>query len=541
VYIEIRKGGLAELVKSSEAIGTFAKLLSSESLKTSSMDLAGFVMANLGTLAGARVAVAGYNMGSLVLIETASAADAEQLQAGVSTLLGRSRKSTASQVQPFLVGRVVLVGPQDFATRLSQISGAVSLADDQEFAKARARFEQDQFFAYIDLGSMTRSLPGQDQSPAYTMGAMTALNSMPSAIAIGGSIAGDAAVVRAAMVNGSRPQGGLLPNLFASLASAAQTGQPMGAAFANADADLFVDVLLDWDKLYEAIQAMFAMFVSSAGSGGNGNAGAPPVQSVDILGTLEASLGFSIKHDLIPKLGGELAFSMSGLSHTLSPKQAIAGVSKSGSPRFVLMNALKDPANFERLIGRLLNRLASASAQFARTPYRGVMVNASKNIAYAIVNGFFVVGGSAAQIRRAIDAQGSGVSLASTEAFKSAFGSSQHAALQAYVSPALANELLENLARGAAKTNASPVFASAAQARMPIAIQLIPGADGMMIEARLPASLALLALASMAGEGSGRNAVTALPNGIGVSEPGPRVSGGSKTPRMTDDDLRRRP
>lgn len=539
VYVEIRNGGLTELVKSPAAIGPFAKLLSSGPVKTTSSDLAGLVMANLGSLANSRVAVATYSSGALVLIEPASAADAETLQASVATLLGRSRRSKPSgaEVEAVVLGRVVVVGTRDLTGKLSQMNGVVALGDDQEFVKARARFRRDQFFAYIDIGAMSRSFPGREQSPAYTMGAMAALSGLPSAIAIGGSIAGDAATVRAFVVNGTGQGAGILPSLFSSMASASQTGHAVASTFASADTDLFVDVMLDWDKLYDAIQSMLAMLVSSFGSNGN----APPAQSGDLLGMLETSLGFSIKHDLIPTLGSELAFSLSGLSHALSPKQAIAGTAKAASTRFMLAVALKDPVNFEKLIVRLFNRSTSAAAQFARIPYRGVMVSANKSMAYAIVNGFFVIGGSAVQIRRAIDAQATGVSLASTETFRSAFGGSQQAALQAYLSPALANELLESFSKEAANANVIPVMASAAQARMPIAIQLIHGADGMMVEARMPANLALMALASIAGEGSSRPAVTSLPAGVGVSEPGPRVSGGSRTPRMTDDDLRRRP
>jgi hypothetical protein len=301
-------------------------------------------------------------------------------------------------------------------------------------------------------------------------------------------------------------------------------------------------VMLDWDKLYDAIQSMLAMFVSSFGYGGNADAGAlaPPAQTADLMGMLEASLGFSIKHDLIPTLGGELAFTLSGM-RSLRPKQAAEGVARAASPRFMFMVALKDPAAFEKLIVRLLTRSRTSTAQFTRAPYRGVVVNASKSFAWAIVNGFFVAGGSGAQIRRAIDAQATGVSLASSEAFKSAFGSGQQAALQAYVAPVLVNELFESLSKNAAKSNALLISQSEAQARMPIVIQLIPDAGGMMIEARLPANLALLALASMSGGGSPRSRITSLPPGVGISEPGPRVSGSPRTPRMTDDDLRRRP
>ena len=200
------------------------------------------------------------------------------------------------------------------------MTAALSVAGDQEFEKARVRFEQEQFFAYIDLGSMSRSFP----QAAMTPGAMAALNNMPSALALGGSIAGEAAIVRALMVNGAGQRAGLFPSVFSSLASAAQAGQPMAASFASADADLFVDVMLDWDRLYDAIQSMLAMFVSSFGYSGDTNAGAlpPPAQTTDLLGMLETSLGFSIKHDLIPTLGGEVAFSMAGM-RSLGPKRRL--------------------------------------------------------------------------------------------------------------------------------------------------------------------------------------------------------------------------
>ena len=545
MYLEIRSGGLIELVKSQASIAPFAKLLSSGSVKTTPAELAGLVMANLSAFTNARVGVAGYGSGALLLIEPSNAAEAETLQAAVATLLGRSRKSKPSgaEAEAILLGRVIVIGPRDFTGKLSQMNGAVSLADDQEFARARGRFEADQFFAYIDLGAMTRSFAGPDasQSPAYTMGAMAALNGMPSAVAIGASIAGDAATVRAFMVNGSGQRIGLLPSLFSAMASASQPGQPGASGFVGPDADLFVDVMLDWDKVYGAIQSMLAMFAGSLGNAGNANGGAPPVQSGDILGMLESSLGFSIKHDLIPTLGGELAFSLAGLSDTVTPKQAIAGAAKPGSSRFMLIVALKDPVGFEKLIVRLFNRTTTAAAQFARTPYRGVIVNSTKSMAYAIVNGFFVIGGSSTQVRRAIDAQATGVSLASSEAFKTAFAGSHQAALQAYVAPALTNVLFESLAKRGSSANAVAVTASAAQARLPITIQLIPGADGMVIEARLPANLALMAFASMAGDNAPRTATMGIPVDVGVSEPGPRVSGGSRTPRMTDDDMRRRP
>jgi hypothetical protein len=206
------------------------------------------------------------------------------------------------------------------------------------------------------------------------------------------------------------------------------------------------------------------------------------------------------------------------------------------------MIAVKDPDKFEKLLARLFNRMTSAAAQFTQTPYRGVTINANKDLAYAMVNGFFIAGGSAAQIHRAVDAQASDNSLASTDEFRSVFNSNQEASLRAYLSPAMSDQLFESLFKETGKSNGSiPLSATTPQARKPIGIQLIPDEDGLMIEARLPANLAILALASIATGTQATSAITSLPSGIGVSEPGPRVSGSSKTPKMTDDDVRRRP
>jgi hypothetical protein len=66
IYVEIRNGGLTELVKSPMA--PLAKLLSSGPVKATSSDLVSFVMANLSALSNARVALAGYGAGAVVLI-----------------------------------------------------------------------------------------------------------------------------------------------------------------------------------------------------------------------------------------------------------------------------------------------------------------------------------------------------------------------------------------------------------------------------------------------------------------------------------------
>ncbi|HVG19893.1 MAG TPA: hypothetical protein VNI02_12655, partial [Blastocatellia bacterium] len=455
-YFEVRSGGLSELARAANALGPVTKLLGSGPMKVSAPDFTNFVIGHIGPLAGARLALVSYGAnGAAALVEAANDSDAQQLKAGIAQLLGANRAanragSKSAELDVNVRNRMVVAGSRPIVDMLAEASDAAMLANDQEFLRARGRFSDDPFFAYVDFGSMPLGLPmgGDAASAAYTAGALAAFNSRPYAIAMGGSLQGDAITMRALILYNSSQNSGPFAGLFTSITSSARMGQPVAANFAATDSDLFVDMMIDWDKLYESIESVFSMIAGAQSNGGPRPGGA---QSADVFAMAEASLGFSIKNDLLPTLGNELAITLGGFDRFLLPAtrpvpngQTASRPTRPPMPRFMMMVALKDPAGFEGLISRLINKQGGASAQLARAPYRGAAISYNKDIAYTISRGFFIISGSVSDIRRALDAHATGSSLASTAEFRTAVGSSQQAMMRAYLSSGISNKIFES-------------------------------------------------------------------------------------------------
>jgi len=300
--------------------------------------------------------------------------------------------------------------------------------------------------------------------------------------------------------------------------------------------------------LLDAIQSMFGMFAGAvAGTNGAQSAGglqAGQAQNADFLAMAEASLGFSFKHDLIPTLGNELAITLSGFNTNSMPgasgSQATNGSMKKSSPRFMLMVAVRDEAKFEKLLVKLLSGPRGPAAHpFVRTAYRGATISSSKDFAYTITGGFLLAGGNIAEIRRAIDAHATGSALASTPEFRQAVGSSRQATLQAYISSRLTRDLFQSLSKEMARSDETTDarIEPASLTSSAIGFSMTGSDDGLMIEAHIPSSLAFLALGSMLNAKPAPYGISSSPG----SDSGSRRTNGRATPRLTDEDLRRRP
>ena len=524
-YFEVRNGGLAQLARMPGALAPIQKFLTTGVASPTSSDLAGFAMRNMSALSGARIAVVGYGAsGQALLIEAANSDDAERLKADAARLFA-AQDSAKTDLSVDVRDRVVMAGVRAAVNKVAGSNSTFTLVEDREFQKAQAHFSAEPFFAYLEMGAMPLPLPGTGdsaQSAAYTAGMLAAAGSMPYAVAVGGSFEAGTAKVRALLMFNKKQSGGL----FSSLMSAARLAQPQAPSFAAPNTDLLFDIMVDWEKLYEGIESLFAM-VAGAQPAGAAPQGA--LQGGDLLAMMESKLGFSIKNDLLPTLGGEVAIGIAGFDEIVSarPKQSRARV---GGPSFTVMVALKDPVKFEKYFNRLFDGMGGAAAQpFARAPYRGATISYNKNMAYAISGGFFIAGGSAAQIRRALDARAAGASLAHTPEFNQAMGAPRPVMMQVYVSSGAANSFLKTISTQAAKTNsgaAAPALASGSRAA--IGVTMVPDADGLMLEARVPIDLAVMALASMVSE-------KPAPYGINSSTGGTR-----RTPTLTDEDLRAR-
>ena len=548
-YFEIRNGGLAELARAGSAMTPVTKMLAAGPVKATTEDLMAFVISNLAALSNAKLALVGYGAsGTAALIEAANPADAEQLRAGVAVLLTKNRPAAktpkAGELGVSLQGRMVVAGERETVARILDSNGSFAVAEDQGFMKARDRFSSDPFFAYAELGSQSLPQGFGTGNAAYDAGVLAGLGASPYAVALGGSLQGDAMTVRALLLFSSKQSAGSMFGMLGSFTSATQMGQSVAANYAAPDADIFVDLTLDWDKLYDSIQSVFGMIASAQSNGGNQVNSA---QSADLLAMMEASLGFSIKNDLIPTLGNELAISISGFDSFMRSVKA-AATQRPTVPRFMLIVSLKDPARFEKLIARLVNQ--NGSQTLTRVTYRNAAISYSNNFAYAVTNKFFMIGGSAGDIRRALDAHALGTSLALTADYRAAIGPPRQTMLQAYISSNLSNKLYESVLAEAVKSNAAlKEFApKTAQMRSPIGLAMLPDSDGVMMEMRVPTSLTFMALAYLAtSKPTAFGPAYSEPAGLGIPNPtGPstrtRTMDGRRVPTLTNEDLRdRRP
>jgi hypothetical protein len=523
-YFEVRNGGLAQLARTPGALAPIQKFLTAGGAAPAGSDLAGFAMKNMSALSSARIAVVGYGAsGQALLIEAANADDAERLGADVARLFA-GQGSAKSDLSVDVRDRVVMAGVRAAVNKVGGSESTFTLVEDREFQKAQAHFSAEPFFAYLELGAMPIPWPttgDSAQNAAYTAGMLAAASGMPYAMAVGGSFEADAAKVRALLLFNQKQSGGL----FSSLMSSARLAQPQAPGFAAPNTDLLIDLMIDWEKLYEGIESLFAM-VAGAQPAGNTQPGM--LQGGDILAMMESKLGFSIKNDLLPTLGGEVAIGLAGFDEIVSaqPKQSRRRV---GGPSFTVMIALKDPLKFEKYFNRLFSGMGGATAQpFARAPYRGATISYNRSMAYAISGGFFIAGGSAAQIRRALDARAAGASLAQTPEYNQAMGGVRPVMMQVYVSSGAAKSFFKAISTQAAKVNPGAGSALASGSRSAIGVTIVPDKDGLMLDARVPVELAVMALASVISE---------KPAPYGINSQTGRAR---RTPTLTDEDLKAR-
>lgn len=540
-YLEVRSSGLGQLSQSPDALAAFSKAFAPDSKPINASEMTGFVVRNLNLLSNAKLAVAGYGAnGAAVIIELNSPDDIEKLKADLSRLMNANTSSQKTESTTEIIvaarGRVVLAGARSVVENLVASDAALTLDEDREYLKARAQFAGDPFFAYMDTGSFPIPLPENSkeaQSQAYMASLIAGLSQMPYAMALGGSMNSADATVRALIISGQKK--GKSSGFITSLFSATHEGQPIAPAFASADTDVFVDVMVDWDKLYEGLQSVFDMFASSVASIGSDEIEQMPkgVSGSELLAGLDAMFGFSIRYDLLPTLGNELAIATSGPDGFLTPRQP--GVRNTSNQRgassptsFLLMIAVRNPVKFEGYLRKLLSGPNKSPVNLAQMPYRGTIIKYRNGFAYAIAGGFFIAGGNTMAIRRALDARATGVSLATNADFRSAVGPSRPAMLQAYFSSKMVGRFNDAIvAKGEMKSAASSL-------RVPLGLVMTTNPDGTMMQMRMPSTMALATLTSMTTYNS------SVP-GINYSSGGVPANGKRRrSPMLTTEDLRYR-
>lgn len=530
-YVEIRSAGLAAMARSG-ALATLAKSFLGTSQK-GALNIRPETLASLPALANTTIGLAGYRSGRLMaFFETASESDAAQLKGVLEPV-----KSAV-----WLRGRTVCASLGTAGSAAENSEGGAVIGEDPEFSGAYQRFAGEQFFAFFSTGPLL-GLPANND-PAYTPAMMAGLASMPSAVAAAGSIEGDRFVVRALTLGGSTGKPAGIAGLFSSIFSSQSPGQPIAASFVPGDTDVFIDVMLDWDRLYDSISGVFGMVAGSMNGGGS-PAGA---QSMDFLGAIESKLGFSIKNDLIPTLGNELAISISGFDKMfMGPAARPAGARGAAapttpqSPHFLFMASVKDPARFEKLIARVFEADGMSATPPVRTPYRNAVIVHTKSVAYTVANGFFAISGSTADIRRVLDAPQSGSSLASNEEFRGAIPDASKAVMHLYVSPGTTARVIDMLVKDS-NLKAELRATASSPGSNGIGLLMTPEGDHSMFELRAPSSLVFKMISALASAKPGGVSIMRGVPGIGIPDSsGPGSAPVRKSPTLTNDDVVRRP
>jgi hypothetical protein len=506
-YFEIRGQALPELVRLGEGL---QHLIPAAKGGPSGQEIAQFAMSRLDILIGSKLVLINHrSTGPMIVVETANAPAAGRLVTDLTRLVTPAGLEVSTQSQ------LVLIASREGMSKLAGLGGSVTLAEDSQFAAARERFAAEPLFGYVEMAGGAMQWPGGAQGSAYSAGVMAALSSMPHAMAMGGSIEGGTARIHALLIQGPKAKQGL----FSSLFSSSQAGQATAAGYVAPNMDFFIDLMIDWDKLYDDISSLLGMFASAAATQSNGPA-PPSMPTGDLLGAMEASLGFSIKHDLFPALGNELAIGFD--TRTLAPA-ARAAAGRPKPPNLVLLVAVRDRAALEKFIGKLLTAGKGPNApppQISRAPYRGTTINSTRSVAYTIYDGFLILSGSAADVRRHVDARAMGTSLASTRDFKSAIGNPGAVSAQIYISA----RALSSIGHAVPEALKAQGFGAMTLADSSIGVVVTPDPEGQMLEIRIPAKLGLLALASAMKGGSA----------YGISS---GTNGRRRSPTLTNEDL----
>jgi hypothetical protein len=543
LYFEIGKGRLVEMAQSVNSLAPLMKSLTSKA-GASQMDMAGFFMSQMGVLANARIAAVSFGAREMAaVIETANAQDAESLKAALGRLLGDAQARRRAELEIRSKDRIVMAGNRAALDRLSE-AGAYSIGEDQQFMHARSRFADDTFFAYIDMSAMPMPVPnpaGAESQTDYMAGFMTRMSLRPQAFAVGGRLNGDQVSLRALMLYGPQQSGGLFGRMFSSEVA----GENRAASFASPSADVFVDLRINWDGLLDGLNSIFDSIASAVANQAASESGQQAMAMPGFLEVIESSLGFSIRHDLIPTLGNEVAFSISGFSRML--KGMAAGksqASRPAMPNFTLMVELRDPARFESLLLRLFNPPGKPAAPLASESYRGSVIKWNKSVAYSISGGYLVLSGSPVDVRRALDARATGNSLAASAQFRAAVGSSSHSVAQGYISSRVSGELFSSIVKAVGRSNRemAGLMAASSQSNSALGFSAAPDPDGFMMEFRLPTNLALLALASMSADAPAAPTavmVASPTKGVGIPQSTERRRG-RKSPTLTTEDVKAR-
>ena len=344
---------------------------------------------------------------------------------------------------------------------------------------------------------------------------------LPGAVAAGLSVEGGSFALRVAVENSPAGPSGLipfLPNIVAGPPIAVETS----AAAPASNGILFVTTL-DWVRIFDSIVGTADNAATeaedapgSADEVGPPAAGPPPSArgaegdkpptAEARLALIEKVLGFSLRRDLLPSLGHEVAVSMpfdiftrrAGAGRLRAEegaggKEGEEDAEDAPEPGFVAIVTLNDPDRVRPLVPKLALLLGFAGAAQAAEKRAGYEINTLGSFAYSILGRFLVVSDEPSHVRHAVDAYARGETLAQTDAYRdsTAWQPAQRLA-HAYVSPEMMASLIRESKRMAEGSEDPLVISTLPQLDLepePITFAAAGDGDVLIHELRLPFSL----------------------------------------------------
>lgn len=261
---------------------------------------------------------------------------------------------------------------------------------------------------------------------------------------------GDAYVARVLLLNGPDGEGSSIP--FMPQFVSGPPIVPAASGIFPADTELFASSSLDYVQIYDRLLPLFLAGAANATSD-NANEKLPesPFKAY------ETKLGLSIRDDLLPLLGSELALALLKKEIKEDPDASNQPVAPnepgkeptptpvSSEPNPVVAIAVKDREAVARLLPRIIETFGfKGAAAFASTEKRGSteIVSYAGAFAYAFIDNFLVLAADPADTRRVVDSYLNNETLSSNTHYRNfTRWQSRQVLGQVYVAPSLVEQV----------------------------------------------------------------------------------------------------
>jgi len=470
------------------------------------------------------------------------------------------------------LGSLIVITPRPWTMKQLKPAGSKLLAEDANFRSAHNRFSTEPVFLYIDTKSFEKEeaerqkqseeqrrlaeeqakreqaeaktepkepeepeepgfLPEEKVDPqvsatlegvpsegigpdAVSMALMDIGSSFfrgetswPDGIAFALSFEGDSFDLRALLVNQAGEKADALP--FMPMLIAGPALSPEAANVFPADTEILVTMSLDLPQMYAAMSTLPNQIYTKS----RGNVlEVTEVKPASPFAAIEQRLKISLKNDLLPLLGSEIAVRLPTNGANLVG-MALPGVIIGSGPATekqpnnaapVLAIAVKDKEGLRALMPKLLENFGFKGANSLMQTERREdteLVSFANAFAYAFVGNFIVISTDAASTRYVVDSYLKHETLSSDIQFKnSTRWQPRPLQGQLYISPALM-EGYKTWAQQSMVTDQVRAFLTrASTVAQPITYSLSNEGLGPLHELHIPRNLILMAVAGISGE-----------------------------------------